>query len=537
MKATPTPTLAKPLAMDMAAMAGGGAESLDSFGWCSKAKDYHFVSYDLVQQLCGFTFGFDSATPVSIALNAKTADVIIDLTRLSRLVVDVANLRRRGITPNFETADNPILAWLCAGGPGDGTVVHGYSSALWGPANSRPTLRQTARRLRRWLQVKATAPGRRIDMMNQNRLLSEFGERTSKNISAISPPSAGWCKAEGVPPSAAEAAEAIASKYKNLLRSEIDLGPGLLDSAVRGAHATLCYHLAGALTDLAYLHRNGPRRIGHLLISGTPKYVGRLLSRYYQDQGSRVFRFAHGGERVFFEDYHWGVTELPYCDRYYTHSQAEARAIERRLQNERLAMLPTFSRVISSLGSKRHQRLLATSRTESPERSNTVMYVPNIYMGEWILNVPTFRIPDPQYYEWQVWLLKTVRALGYRLTIKVHPRGLNKWNRLLEPYADDIIGEHFNAGVDSACCYLFDFPGTAFFDALASSRGVVFLHHGGRPIDPLAADDLARRCQILPCHEDEALRLRTSADALAAAIEQAAEFRGVSDHFSQKYFY
>lgn len=530
-------TQAKSLAMDMAAMAAGGAESLDSFGWCSEAEDYRFVSYDLVQELCDFASGLDSEIPVAIALNAKMADVIIDLTRLSRLVVDLANLRRQGLTPIFEAADNPILAWLCAGGPGDGAVVHGYSAADWRLANSHPMLRQTARRLRRWFQVNATAPSRRIDMMSNNRLLSEFGERTGKIISDILPPPAGWRMAEVVPSSAADMAEVIANKYKDLLRSKVDLAPDLLDSAVRGAHAALRYHLAGALTDLAHLRRNGPRRIGHLLISGTPKYVGRMLSRYYQDQGSRVFRFAHGGERVFFEDYHWGVTELPYCDRYYTHSQAEACAIERRLQDKRLALLPTFGRDISSLGSNRHQRLLASSRTESTERSNTVMYIPNLYMGEWILNVPAFRIPDPQYYEWQVWLLKTVRALGYRLTIKLHPRGLTKWNRLLEPYADEIIGEHFDAGVGDPCCYLFDFAGTAFFDALASNIGVVFLHHAGRPIDPHAADDLTNRCQVVPCQEDDALRMRTSADALAAAMAKAAEFPGVSDYFSQKYFY
>ena len=57
-----------------------------------------------------------------------------------------------------------------------------------------------------------------------------------------------------------------------------------------------------------------------------------------------------------------------------------------------------------------------------------------------------------------------------------------------------------------------------------------------RPIDPHAVDDLTNRCQVVPCREDDALRMRASADALAAAIAQAAEFPGVSDIFSQKYF-
>lgn len=290
------------------------------------------------------------------------------------------------------------------------------------------------------------------------------------------------------------------------------------------------------LTDLAYLRRNGPRRIGHLLISGTPKYPGRMLSRYYRERGSAVFRFAHGGERVFFEDYHWGISELPYCDRYYTHSRVEAQAIQHRLQSGRIVSLPSFCEDFTSEGSDKHQRLLAAGREVTGKQSNTVLYVPSLYGGEQNITVPAFRAPDPLYHEWQTWLLKTVRSLGYRIAIKVHPKGESQWNRLLEPYADEIVGGHFDANAGNAFCYLFDFPGTAFFDALASNRGVVFLHHGGRPIDRLVADDLAKRCHVVPCDEDEALRIRTSVDALAAGISQAREFPGVSDDFSQKFF-
>ena len=530
-------TQVKSLAMDVATLAAGSVDGFGSPGWCSAAEDYRIVSYDLVRVLCEFVSGLDQETPIAIALNTKLADIIADLARLSRLVVDLANLQRRSITPIFQPADNPILDWLCQGGPGDGTVVCGYSSARWKLAKARFTPRWTAKTLRRRAQMITVPPSRRRDTMNFNPLLSEFARWDGRLVSDIVSPLAGWCQPDAVPPCAAESAAAITERYEALVRREVDAAPTLLDSAVRGARASLRYHLAGALADLAHLREDGPRRIGHLFISGTPKYVGRMLSRYYREQGSRIFRFAHGGERVFFEDYNWGVTELPYCDRYYTHSQAEARAINHRLQIGRIASLPSIRRDFASLGSYRHQQLLTANHATPRGKSNTVMYLPSLYMGERILNVPALRAPDPQYYEWQIWVLGAVRKLGYRIAIKLHPKGWAKWNRLLEPYADEIITGYFDANAGDACCYLFDFSGTAFFDALASNRGVVFLYHGGRRIDPLAADDLARRCQVVPCYEDDANRIRTSVDALAGALTQAKEFPGVSDDFSQKYFF
>ena len=298
----------KSLALDMAALAAGGSDSLDSFGWCSAAEDYRLVSYDLVRELCDFVSGLDQETDIAIALNAKLADIMIDLTRLSRLVVDVANLRRQGITPNFDAADNPIFAWLYADGPGDGAIAHTYNSLGRRRRKSPSTQRLTARTLRRWVQTIAIGPSRRVDAMSYNALLSQFSARDGRLLSNILLPSASWCRSNEVLPSAVDTARAIADGYEALLKREIDAAPALIDSAVRGAYATLRYHLGGALIDLAYLRRNGPRRIGHLLVSGTPKYVGRMLSRYYQERGSHVFRFAHGGERVFFEDYHWGIT-------------------------------------------------------------------------------------------------------------------------------------------------------------------------------------------------------------------------------------
>ena len=44
-----------------------------------------------------------------------------------------------------------------------------------------------------------------------------------------------------------------------------------------------------------------------VFVSGTPKYLGRLVSSYYQKMSKSVWRFAHGGDRAFFNDYNFST--------------------------------------------------------------------------------------------------------------------------------------------------------------------------------------------------------------------------------------
>ena len=53
---------------------------------------------------------------------------------------------------------------------------------------------------------------------------------------------------------------------------------------------------------------------GENLIGGAPQILGKILNHFYQRCGKKVMRFAHGGDRVFFSDYYWGISELTSCD-------------------------------------------------------------------------------------------------------------------------------------------------------------------------------------------------------------------------------
>ena len=52
-----------------------------------------------------------------------------------------------------------------------------------------------------------------------------------------------------------------------------------------------------------------------------------------------VWRFAHGGDRAFFNDYNFSVVEFPYCDKYFCHSLQEASNLKNRLKEKKIINL------------------------------------------------------------------------------------------------------------------------------------------------------------------------------------------------------
>ena len=93
-----------------------------------------------------------------------------------------------------------------------------------------------------------------------------------------------------------------------------------------------------------------------------PKRIGRMLGQLYQAEGRAVYRFAHRGERAFFDDDHWGLSELSFCDLYVTHSKGEAASLQRRLDDGRLIHLGQSKPRFAGLGSKAHQALFVRAR-------------------------------------------------------------------------------------------------------------------------------------------------------------------------------
>ena len=86
--------------------------------------------------------------------------------------------------------------------------------------------------------------------------------------------------------------------------------------------------------------------------------------------------------------------------------------------------------------------------------------------------------------------------MGFEVSVKVHPFGINQSN-YLKKFCNDIITNKFDILQNSSSVLIFDFAGSAFFDSLTSNKGIVLLNTKIRPIFFEAFKDLKKDVILL----------------------------------------
>jgi hypothetical protein len=279
--------------------------------------------------------------------------------------------------------------------------------------------------------------------------------------------------------------------------------------------------------------------MGSILLSGTPKHLGRLAGWLYRRDGQTTIRCAHGGERAFFVDFEWGLAELPDCDIYYTHGKGEREALERRIVNATIATASQGGSVsFQSIGSPHHQNIYdRVTNYRHATRTGEILYVAGAYLGEAFGTFPNIKPPDTLYLDWQINLLQKLKQLGYKVTLKSHPGGIISNEKLLSRYTDNLVKGTFDPTISKADCFLFDFAGTAFVDTLASGKPMVLVDMGVRPFDTTTFEDLSSRCPVIPAAVNEDGKFRVSVEKLGNAIAQSIEIDAESFSDFHKNFF
>ena len=269
------------------------------------------------------------------------------------------------------------------------------------------------------------------------------------------------------------------------------------------------------------------------IVGGAPQIFGKILNYFFRKNGGKVRRFAHGGDRVFFSDYFWGISELPFCDEYYVHSRAEKFFLEKKLKTNIIYNFNKSSCIIKTSGSPRHQQILFDSNKQKKKK---ILFIPGAILGEEHQALPEFKVSDYLMVEYHTWILKKINSFGFDLSVKVHPFGVNK-SKYLNKICNNIITTKFDILLNTSSVLIFDFAGSAFFDALASNKGIVLLNTGVRPFFLDAYKDLEKRCNIVDSYFDEKNRIRFNTNDLRLAISKAFKFSNVKNDFAKKYFF
>ncbi len=529
------------VALDLATLAADQTGALlAGLDWPTPYADYGFLSKELVDEVVAGARGAAETPELEAAVEAKLYDAVTDLAVIARLALDLRRLRESGRRPLYSPGDSAWTHFLDQAGTDAAGAV---GQRAWHHRRAAGAASEMKRRLRRWrsdARAMLLRSADRFDLLSRNPLLDQYFEAGQPRTLDISPNYRDWPAPSDIPAEVRGVAAAMTEAFASAAVRATGDERGLHASAVALARAVVADHLAKAWCDFERVRGLiGRRRAGAVLAGGTPKHIGRLIAWRYRQLGRTVYRFAHGGERAFYDDYAWGLAELPGCDRYFCHSGAEATHIARRLAQRRMAPAGPGDVAFEGLGSRKHQAIRAAiQRRKRAPRSGAVMYVAGGYLGEELGDFPTRKPPDPLYFEWQAWLLKAIRGLGFKTVTKIHPKGVLHEALLLRPFSDELVGGTFDPnGHDDVDCYLFDFAGTAFIDALASDRGVVLIDMGTRPRDVSAFDDLKLRCEVVTCITGPGNRFRLDADSLGEAIERAAAARAWPERFFETYFH
>ncbi|MBT5945998.1 MAG: hypothetical protein HN813_01215 [Rhodospirillaceae bacterium] len=527
----------RPVLMDLTVLGDADPrQALNDLMWPSPYDAYHKLSRTFIDSLMVTIHALDPGPDPAAVIRAKTYDIVTDLAFVARLAFDIANARKAGRALLYDVDVCPMLAFLETGGDPARSPV----PRIWHhPVDLRvkTRARKAARRGRSHLQARL-AGGERIDVHNRNNLVNTvLGVDTR---AAIDWPvtNIDWHHGRDVPAALTESVSEMGDAYARVIAQFID-DAALRDTLEALGRHLISYHLAKSWADFKTFEQHMRLRpMGTMLISGTPKHLGRLAGWLYRREGLPVVRCAHGGERVFFSDYEWGLAEFPDCDTYYAHSAGERDALAHRLSTNATALVQPGQPIeFRTLGSPHHQGLLTRSHARRrPKNTGTIIYVAGGYLGEQLGDFPNRKPPDPLYLDWQIDLVLAIKALGYRVVVKPHPAGIAHEARFLAHHTDSELEGLFDPTNVSADAFVFDFAGTAFFDALATDIPMVFADMGVRPYDPTAYDDLVTRCPIAPAARDDRGRFRIDRDQLGNALTNAIEMNTCPAGFHDRYF-
>jgi len=529
----------KTVLMDLSSIDPGVAphHNLQALSWPTCYSTYTDISKKLIETvLTQLTNIQDDETNCAI-LRAKAYDIICDLSLLLRIAIDITEVRKAGLRPIYDEVASPMLHYLDMGT----NPYHFPIPRIWHhPIDKRFVKRasNTARRFRSHLR-SLKAGSNRIDIHNRNNLVNELLLSTATSYVDWPVADIDWRRSTLLPTTLEDSAVELCRSVCQAVEGQI-AEQSIQVKFQKLGYRLIAFHLSKAHADFSVLERHiNARPNAATLLSGTPKHLGRLASWLYRREGAKTIRCAHGGERVFFVDAEWGLAEFPDCDTYYTHGKAERDTLERRI-NQNLVPTANMDSHISfkTIGSSHHQNLHDyTKKYRAYPATGEVLYVAGGYLGEAFGDFTSRKPPDPLYLDYQIDLLQKLKALGYRVTVKSHPGGIISNGRFLSRYAEQVLDGYFNPATSTGDCFIFDFAGTAFVDALASGRPMVLADMGVRPFDDTVFKELSARCPIIPSGINEEGRFRVQTEALGSAITRSMETEPTSFiDFHRKFF-
>lgn len=527
---------------DVPSLIAQGSAGTDAFVFATPDAALDVLSSELPRALLA-SVRADAADPFTRDAGlAVLADLYMDLMRVGRAAINLIHARAAGGEAAFDPGVSPFLFYLTDDRPTPPRAISDIIPGRHGDFARTRNWRDRLHVLRSFAQMSSRIGNRQVDAMARGSLIDQYLAAEGVQPANLNPYTLAWPHPGPTPAFVRDLADALTAVFDRLVLEPL---VGDAPEAPRAREAARVFAVSW-LSQAWHNHRflaSSPLRfvLGDVLVGAAPKMLGRSLAWLYRERGRQVWRFSHGGDRAFYDDDHWGLSEFPYCDRYMCYGSGEAEALALRYREDRTIRPQETPPVFMPVGMRRQQSIYEDMHAAPPAPADRkrirVLYANSSFLGERAAHVPGVSLTDIHFADLQVWLLKQMRARGFEVVFKPHPKDVLSAAALFEGLTDEIEQRPFDPRNHDIDVYLFEYAGSAFFDALASTRGVVLIDPGLRPFDRTNEPYLRKRCEIVPAPADEMNRHRPDPDALVDAIERAAQVRACPEDFAQRFLY
>jgi len=284
-------------------------------------------------------------------------------------------------------------------------------------------------------------------------------------------------------------------------------------------HFTYGWIDAGA-TDL--LNESANTSQSRLFTGTGGGYAARLTAYQFGRSGRQVLRTTHGGDTPLFKDVIWPSVEFPFASTYVAYGEHGARNLATNIANRSESSIQIYASNVVAAGSKYHQSI-RDSATPTPSTNHSIRNISVItgsFTGMYPV-IPHMKLHDVVYLEWHRRLLASITNLGYLAVSKRHPKGLLANKRLFSDVShDELLDAPMSAVEHSADAYVFDFPASAFMEALCTLKPIVVIDVSSRRMLPSARTELANSVSFVSASFDERNRAVIDEAELMEAIEK-----------------
>jgi len=475
----------------------------ESFVWTTPYETYLEISKELTSSLVDIIYNGNLSSNLKLASVSILSVMNIDLIRIARAIIDSHYASLNNIEIIYEQDDCPVAYFIVNGNVNNLKYLARIESFYPG-GNEKKSIKQrifgVARRSVSEIESRLKKTSGRYDLQNECLLLRQY--MTEMDVRPVNMRTElwPWKSKNNSYDEAQELVLLIIDSFKNILH-KFDASLNIIKKSEYVAKIFLTERLRQALDKACFIENIELDNIaGDVLVGGTPQQDGRLLNWKYQIMGRKVWRFAHGGDRAFYDDSQWGLSELPYCGVYHVHGKGEAQAFKSKLARRRTYFVPEFKPDVISIGSLKHQLIWGESKLNKGRKYKSrsklnIVFVAGSFLGEKHMGCLDFKMPDSLIADTQSWVINTLKEMKYNVSIKIHPGGFYHNLKIQERWGISVLSGRFNNENIDANVYIFDFAGTAFFDALASEKGIVQLIFCGSQIVDVKANRITECCK------------------------------------------